>query len=89
MKFTAAIFALATVAIAAPTELETRTAHTRDHTSAGDCAATSGKQVCCTGLTCLVQILGNNCKNEAYCCHTGQSVGGLVNIVALNCVKIL
>ncbi|KAM4061184.1 hypothetical protein HRG_009935 [Hirsutella rhossiliensis] len=87
MKFTAAIFALAAVAIAAPAEIETRSRST----TASECSAHGGVQACCNGLAlnCLVQVLGSNCNNNAYCCDSGEAVGGLVNVQALNCAKIL
>ncbi|KAL3956805.1 hypothetical protein ACCO45_009651 [Purpureocillium lilacinum] len=47
-------------------------------------------QVCCSGLlTCLVQVLGASCNNQAYCCNTEAPVGSLINIALLNCVDIL
>ncbi|KAK8023379.1 hypothetical protein PG991_006618 [Apiospora marii] len=48
----------------------------------GDSKTCSGdtKQVCCNGLlNCVVQVLGSQCSGG----------GGLININALNCVKLL
>lgn len=55
------------------------------------CSAKGHQQVCCSGgiLNCAVQALGSKCKNEAYCCETGKSLGGLINISTLNCAKLL
>ncbi|KAK7991243.1 hypothetical protein PG988_000037 [Apiospora saccharicola] len=49
------------------------------------------KQVCCNGLlNCVVQVLGSTCSNNgAYCCDTSAGTGSLINIQALNCVKLL
>ncbi|KAF9920042.1 hypothetical protein FBU30_010222 [Linnemannia zychae] len=54
------------------------------------CNASGQKQVCCDGLlSCLVQVLGDNCSTQAYCCTTNAAVGGIISINALNCVKLL
>ncbi|EQK99175.1 hypothetical protein OCS_05111 [Ophiocordyceps sinensis CO18] len=55
------------------------------------CSAKSHKQVCCNGglLGCTVQALGSKCSTSAYCCESGKAVGGLININALNCLKLL
>ncbi|KAM4058638.1 hypothetical protein HRG_006408 [Hirsutella rhossiliensis] len=55
------------------------------------CSAKGHQQVCCNGglLGCTVQALGSHCNNNAYCCETGKSLGGLINISALNCLKLL
>ncbi|KJZ73893.1 hypothetical protein HIM_06786 [Hirsutella minnesotensis 3608] len=56
----------------------------------GSCNASGERQVCCNGLlSCVVQLLGSNCNNEAYCCETGTATGGLINLNLLNCVKLL
>ncbi|KAF4589123.1 hydrophobin 3 precursor [Ophiocordyceps camponoti-floridani] len=82
MKFLA-IVALATVAIAAPADVEPRS-------SVNKCNVSSQQQVCCNGLLgCVVQILGSSCANRAYCCDSnGPSTGGLININGLNCVNL-
>ncbi|PHH88028.1 hypothetical protein CDD83_8077 [Cordyceps sp. RAO-2017] len=84
MKFFAAVLALAATAFAAPTELEPRG-------QVKSCnAVTGGSQVCCNSLllNCVVQVISHTCTTEAYCCETGASTGGLININALNCVKL-
>eukprot|EP00249_Psilotum_nudum_P027546 c35355_g1_i1 orf=82-348(+) len=56
------------------------------------CSASGKDQVCCNGLGCLVQVLGSNCDTQSYCCDSGSgdSLGLVnVNVVALNCAKIL
>ncbi|KAK8120850.1 hypothetical protein PG999_004970 [Apiospora kogelbergensis] len=58
----------------------------------GDSKTCSGdtKQVCCNGLlNCVVQILGSQCSGGVYCCDTSSGTGSLINIQALNCVKLL
>ncbi|PFH57710.1 hypothetical protein XA68_14673 [Ophiocordyceps unilateralis] len=81
MKFLAAVVALAAVAVAAPADVEPRTA--------SRCNAVGQRQVCCGGLLgCLVQVLGSTCSTRAYCCETGASTGGLVNVNALNCLSL-
>ncbi|KJZ74344.1 hypothetical protein HIM_06350 [Hirsutella minnesotensis 3608] len=83
MQFAAVIFALAAAAMAAPAELQAR------RISHEECSASHNKQACCNGAAnCLIQVVGDNCKNEAYCCKTGHSVGLLVNVNALNCLKL-
>ncbi|KAM0246028.1 hypothetical protein ACHAP5_004999 [Fusarium lateritium] len=89
MQFTtiASIFAMATVAIAAPApaDIEARTGG--GNTSV--CSA-KAKQVCCNGiLSCTVQVLGGTCGGNSYCCKTSAPVGALVNVALLNCVKLL
>ncbi len=74
MKYTAAlsVLALAATAVAAPADLEARTNHNNPPPS--NCN-NNGKQVCCSGLlTCLVQVLGASCNNQAYCCNTEAPV---------------
>ncbi|KAM0544648.1 hypothetical protein ACHAPJ_011709 [Fusarium lateritium] len=91
MQFTtiASIFAMAAVAIAAPADIEARTGGKAGDTNNEICSA-NNQQVCCTGgLNCLVQVLGSSCKGgNAYCCETGASTGGLVNIALLNCLNV-
>ncbi|KAJ4251841.1 hypothetical protein NW762_011138 [Fusarium torreyae] len=104
MQFTtiASIFAMAAVAIAAPADIEARGGWGGSESpqpgngggKGGDtnneiCSA-NNQQVCCTGgLNCLVQVLGSSCKGgNAYCCDTGISAGGLVNVALLNCLNI-
>ncbi|PHH81476.1 hypothetical protein CDD83_3573 [Cordyceps sp. RAO-2017] len=87
MKFTALV-ALAGVAAAVPADLEARTGGGGGGGSK-TCSASGYKQVCCNGLlNCVVQVLGSNCGNSAYCCKTDASTGGLVNIALLNCVSL-
>ncbi|KAG0358114.1 hypothetical protein BGX24_006072 [Mortierella sp. AD032] len=55
------------------------------------CDATVHKQACCDGLlnvACLIQLVTSTCTNTAYCCETGDSVGGLINVNAANCFKL-
>ncbi|RDA91341.1 hypothetical protein CP533_0014 [Ophiocordyceps camponoti-saundersi (nom. inval.)] len=53
------------------------------------CSAKTHQQVCCDGgLGCLVQLLGETCKNTAYCCNTSAGPGTAVNLALLNCLKI-
>ncbi|KAI1780920.1 hypothetical protein F4818DRAFT_397223 [Hypoxylon cercidicola] len=83
MQFSAitTLFALAAVAIAAPSEVMARTE--------GSCTSSVQKQVCCNGLlNCVVQIIGSTCTSQTYCCDTNAGVGALINIQALNCIKI-
>ncbi|KAG0251614.1 hypothetical protein BGZ95_006848, partial [Linnemannia exigua] len=57
----------------------------------GKCNVSGHQQVCCTGLlnvSCLIQILGSPCGGRAFCCETGDSVGGLVNVNLLNCNQL-
>ncbi|KAI4870583.1 hypothetical protein F4820DRAFT_218229 [Hypoxylon rubiginosum] len=79
------LFALAAVAIAAPSEVVART-------DSPSCTNNQQEQVCCTSvlgvLSCLVQILGQTCTSQTYCCDTTAPTGTLVNIQALNCIKI-
>jgi len=56
---------------------------------ADECSANSGKQACCNGASCLIQVIGDNCSNEAYCCNTDESFGGLINLNLENCAKLL
>ncbi|KAG0059724.1 hypothetical protein BGZ92_006870, partial [Podila epicladia] len=55
-----------------------------------DCSASGKKQVCCNGLAnCLIQAVGENCSNEAFCCETKSPTGITVLYVnLLNCVKL-
>ncbi|KAF9931413.1 hypothetical protein FBU30_010249 [Linnemannia zychae] len=54
------------------------------------CNASGQKQVCCDGLlNCLVQVLGDNCSTQAYCCTTNAAVGGIISLNALKCLKLL
>ncbi|KAI0181574.1 hypothetical protein GGR52DRAFT_567793 [Hypoxylon sp. FL1284] len=87
MQFTAitTFFALAAVAIAAPSEIIAR--------NDGSCTSSVQEQVCCTGvvgvnLECIVQILNPVCTSSTYCCDTSAPDGSLVNIQALNCIKV-
>ncbi|KAF4944686.1 hypothetical protein FGADI_12508 [Fusarium gaditjirri] len=94
MQFTkiASLLAMAAAAIAAPApgnyEVEPRTGGNNNQPV---CSAQSQQQVCCTGLGCLVQVLGAGCSTSSYCCESDAplAVGALININALNCVKIL
>ncbi|EKD16402.1 uncharacterized protein L3040_008502 [Drepanopeziza brunnea f. sp. 'multigermtubi'] len=93
MQFTTALTVvfLAATTLAAPTALEALEART----GGGSCN-NSQQQVCCTGggilnLSCLVgviPILSPACSGGSYCCSNAGSSGGLVNINALNCVKV-
>ncbi|KAK6854154.1 hypothetical protein PG995_009247 [Apiospora arundinis] len=48
------------------------------------------KQVCCNGLlNCVVQVLGSQCSGGVYCCNTSSGTGSIINIQALNCIKLL
>ncbi|KAJ4253471.1 hypothetical protein NW762_010629 [Fusarium torreyae] len=89
MKFTtiASVLALAATAVAAPADVEARTGGGGGG-STTTCSA-NNKQVCCNGLSCLVQVLGNTCSGDAYCCKTDAPAGTLVNVALLNCVKLL
>ncbi|EXA29307.1 hypothetical protein FOVG_19188 [Fusarium oxysporum f. sp. pisi HDV247] len=101
MKTTALLSALtlAVVAIAAPAEIEAR-GHSGGGSggggssgSGGTCNSNNGQQVCCNGggllgLACTVGLLSTGCNQGTYCCETQSSVGGLININALNCVKL-
>lgn len=71
MKFVAAVVALAATAIAAPAEMETRSRSVK----LSECSAQGGVQACCNSglLGCLVQVIGSNCNNNAYCCKNGPS----------------
>lgn len=66
MKYTAALLALVATVAAAPAEVESRNGG-----GGGDCNNNGGTQVCCNGvLDCLVQVVGDSCSNQAYCCQT-------------------
>ncbi|OTB03478.1 hypothetical protein M426DRAFT_321837 [Hypoxylon sp. CI-4A] len=81
---TTALFALATVAIAAPTEIEARTE--------GSCTNEQPNQICCSVglLSCVLQVLGQTCGGQAYCCNNNVlGNGGLINVDLLNCAQIL
>ncbi|KAI9049607.1 hypothetical protein LZ554_006633 [Drepanopeziza brunnea f. sp. 'monogermtubi'] len=90
MQFTTSltILFLAATTLAAPA-LETRT-------DGGGSCNSAQQQVCCTGggllnLNCLVSlipILSPDCSGGSYCCSDAGAAGGLVNINALNCVKV-
>ncbi|KAF4945324.1 hypothetical protein FSARC_14453 [Fusarium sarcochroum] len=99
MKYSAlSVIAIAATAIAAPSKLEA------DHSLGGpptrECNANQ-KQVCCTPIlgipllsSCLIQVRGSTCKNEAFCCQANQvngPVGALtnLNVNALNCNQLL
>ncbi|KAH7219758.1 hypothetical protein ACKRZS_003871 [Fusarium odoratissimum] len=99
MKTTALLSALtlAVVAIAAPAEIEARGGGggggSGGGSSGGTCNSDNHQQVCCNGggllgLACTVGILSTGCNQGTYCCDTGTAVGGLININALNCVKL-
>ncbi|KAK7943588.1 uncharacterized protein PG986_012701 [Apiospora aurea] len=48
------------------------------------------KQTCCNGLlNCVVQVLGSQCSGGVYCCNTSAGTGSIINIQALNCLKLL
>ncbi|KAH7476047.1 hypothetical protein IWW34DRAFT_846955 [Fusarium oxysporum f. sp. albedinis] len=91
MQFTkiASVLAMAAAAIAAPApgnyEIEPRTGGGNKNQPA--CSAQS-QQVCCTGLSCLVQVLGG-CSTSSFCCETDAPDGALVNVALLNCVNLL
>ncbi|KAF4582758.1 hydrophobin 3 precursor [Ophiocordyceps camponoti-floridani] len=54
-----------------------------------DCSAHSRKQVCCDGgLGCLVQVLGDRCGANAYCCNTSSGPGTAVDLRLLSCLKL-
>ncbi|EXK49889.1 hypothetical protein FOMG_02368 [Fusarium oxysporum f. sp. melonis 26406] len=98
MKTTALLSALtlAVVAIAAPAEIEARGGRgggSGGGSSGGTCNSDNHQQVCCNGggllgLACTVGILSTGCNQGTYCCDTGTAIGGLININALNCVKL-
>ncbi len=41
--------------------------------TADQCNANGDHQVCCSGFGCLIQVLGANCNQQAYCCESGDS----------------
>ncbi|PHH75710.1 hypothetical protein CDD80_2167 [Ophiocordyceps camponoti-rufipedis] len=54
-----------------------------------NCSAHSRKQVCCDGgLGCLVQVLGDRCGTNAYCCDTSSGPGTAVDLKLLSCLKL-
>ncbi|GJN79811.1 hypothetical protein VFPFJ_10081 [Purpureocillium lilacinum] len=84
MKYTAALLALVATVAAAPAEVESRNGG-----GGGDCNNNGGTQVCCNGvLDCLVQVVGDSCSNQAYCCQTDAPAGTLLNVALLNCVQL-
>ncbi|KAF4454889.1 hypothetical protein F53441_2682 [Fusarium austroafricanum] len=88
----ASIFAMASVAIAAPApgaghEKAPLVVRTGGSNNQPVCSAQS-QQVCCQGLSCVLQVLGNGCSNTAYCCESNGN-GGLINLNLLNCAKLL
>ncbi|KAM0544205.1 hypothetical protein ACHAPJ_011956 [Fusarium lateritium] len=91
MKFTtiASVLAMAATAVAAPADVEARTGGGGGGGGGTTTCSANNKQVCCNGLSCLVQVLGKTCSGDAYCCETGAPVGTLVNVALLNCVKLL
>ncbi|OTA82455.1 hypothetical protein M434DRAFT_37107 [Hypoxylon sp. CO27-5] len=94
MQFSAitTLFALATVAVAAPAEVEVRTGNPTP-----TCPNEQPNQVCCSGgilgLNCVLSIIGQECGGTAYCCNNQvlNPQGGLINVNLnlLNCVDIL
>lgn len=73
---TLSAIALTAAAVAAPADVEVRN-------NLGD---DSQKQVCCTPIlgipllsSCLTQIAGSSCKNEAFCCQANQVNGPIVS----------
>jgi hypothetical protein len=86
MQFTSlfTILAVAMTASALPSEVAPRLG------GITSCSSQSAN-VCCNGLAadCLVTLLGKNCDGSSYCCETNAVQGGLVNVNALNCVKVL
>ncbi|KAI2632440.1 hypothetical protein GGS26DRAFT_556018 [Hypomontagnella submonticulosa] len=75
------LFALAAVAVAAPTEVTARTD--------GKCTNEQPNQVCCAnGIFDCVLTFGSTCGGTAYCCK-GTGDGGFINIAVLNCVELL
>ncbi|KAJ5819326.1 hypothetical protein N7474_004917 [Penicillium riverlandense] len=58
--------------------------------SAASCSSSGNKQVCCDGVAnCLVQVIGDTCSANAYCCKTDAESGNGINLDLLNCVKLL
>ncbi|RDA82472.1 hypothetical protein CP532_0421 [Ophiocordyceps camponoti-leonardi (nom. inval.)] len=54
-----------------------------------NCSAKSQQQVCCNGgLSCLVQVHGQACETNAYCCDTHSAPGTAVNLNLLNCLSL-
>lgn len=52
--------------------------------SAKSCSATGNKQVCCDGPgACLVQVIGDSCNADAYCCKTDAEQ---VRLFSFSCV---
>ncbi|KAH6640639.1 hypothetical protein F5144DRAFT_590072 [Chaetomium tenue] len=85
MQFTSlfTILAVAMTASALPSEVAPRLG------GITSCSSQSAN-VCCNGLaSCLVTVVGKNCDGSSYCCETNAVQGGLVNVDALNCVKVL
>ncbi|KAI0008463.1 hypothetical protein F4779DRAFT_618567 [Xylariaceae sp. FL0662B] len=98
MQLTTAIttlFALTATVIAAPAEIEVRggggsTPTPTPAPTTGSCSASSQAQVCCDTLllNCLVQLIGETCTTNAYCCSTDEPAGTLINLSLLNCVQL-
>ncbi|KAK2595800.1 hypothetical protein QQS21_006563 [Conoideocrella luteorostrata] len=81
MKFTTALIALATAAVAVP-----------NGGSPGQCNSDHPYQVCCnTGVLglvlCNLSVSGSVCDSGSYCCSSAPQ-NGLINL-GLECVKIL
>ncbi|KAK3904908.1 hypothetical protein C8A05DRAFT_13260 [Staphylotrichum tortipilum] len=46
--------------------------------------------VCCGGLLgCVITLVGKECEGSSYCCDTTAPQGGVIDVNALNCVKLL
>ncbi|KAI1136784.1 hypothetical protein F5Y05DRAFT_104256 [Hypoxylon sp. FL0543] len=95
MQFTAitTLFALAAVAIAAPTEIQARTGNPPTGIS---CPNEQPNQVCCSGtlgLNCVIPLVGETCSGSSFCCNNNviNPQGGLINVNLnlLNCVNVL
>ncbi|VUC24801.1 unnamed protein product [Clonostachys rosea] len=94
MKFTTtfSVITLAATAAATPVDVVARTGGGGGGGGGSSTCNSNQQQVCCAsivGIDCLVDILGGNCNGGTYCCDAGGATGGLININALNCVKIL
>lgn len=57
--------------------------------SADSCSSSGNKQVCCDGQAgCLVQVIGDDCAADAYCCKTGTSAVILLPFLWHACRKL-
>ncbi|KAK0386035.1 hypothetical protein NLU13_5872 [Sarocladium strictum] len=104
MKFTAIFtLALASVTVAAPTDMATTQVEARGGKTPSHGGEGSSGSVCSDdrvqvniqevhGVLGLISIVGtilNQNGGGAFCCDAGAPQFGLININALNCVKIL